>query len=177
MTVLQRDYSVVEPDVDDSASFEARMRAVVDALWAAFGTRADGDRGFSWVGFYLAPGGSFDGATAGADEMILGPREPKPACSPIGLAGACGRAFLERRTLVVSDVAKLGAGYIACDPRDRSEIVVPVFDGAGACVAVLDVDSFDVGAFTVHDAAYLRVLLLRSGVSAPTCEADRPAVV
>ena len=34
-------------------------------------------------------------------------------------------------TLIVDDVATLGAGYVACDPRDLSEIVVPCFDDDG----------------------------------------------
>src|SRR4051812_14344363 len=78
---------------------EPCMQALVDGLWPALG-----GRGVSWIGFYLkAPR---------ADEMILGPRRDKPACSPIGLHGMCGRCWRERRPIIVRDVATLGANYI-----------------------------------------------------------------
>ncbi|MGP1309791.1 MAG: GAF domain-containing protein, partial [Phycisphaerales bacterium] len=81
-----------------------------------------------------------------------GPRRDKPACSPIGMHGACGKCFLSGETLVVRDVKDLGPNYVACDPRDQSELVVPCVDSGGACWAVLDFDSFDVGAFGDADA-------------------------
>lgn len=129
------------------------MRLVVDLLWRVFG----GDSRWSWVGFYeRAPG---DGA-----EMVLVCREPKPACSPIGLHGMCGRGLLTRRALVIDDVRTLGANYVACDPRDLSELVVPVIGAAGECDAVLDVDSFEVGAFTPEDAAGCWALMMAAGL-------------
>jgi putative methionine-R-sulfoxide reductase with GAF domain len=131
----------------------ARMRTAADRLWETFG--GDGPR-ISWIGFYVkAPG---------RDEMVLGPCRDKPACSPIGLHGACGRAWSERSTLVVRDVAALGEGYIACDPRDRSELVVPLFEG-GTCWGVLDADSYDAGAFTADDAASMNDLMWVAGLT------------
>lgn len=127
------------------------MAAVVDALWDALSTR-----GVSWVGFYLHDGG---------DELTLGPSRNKPACSPIGLHGACGRALRERRPLIVGDVRRLGANYIACDPRDLSEVVVPVFDASGRPVGVLDLDSFDAEAFDETDVAGLRAALRAAGLA------------
>lgn len=144
--------------------------AIVRALWDAFRTRSDGDLGYSWVGFYLGPGRSSADATAGPAEMILDEREPKPACSPISLKGACGQCYLAGHPLVVRDVAALGEGYIACDPRDRSEVVVPYFDEGGKVAGVLDVDSFDVGAFSRADAIGLVELLRRTGV----CRGEGP---
>ena len=47
-------------------------------IWSEFGNHCP----VSWVGFYFL----------GEGEMTLGPRRDKPACSPIGLHGACGRA-------------------------------------------------------------------------------------
>jgi L-methionine (R)-S-oxide reductase len=41
--------------------------------------------------------------------------------------------------------------HITCDPRARSEIVVPVFDGRGDLIAVFDVDSEEVAAFSDVD--------------------------
>jgi putative methionine-R-sulfoxide reductase with GAF domain len=127
------------------------MQVVVDLLWDALA-----DSGVSWVGFYLPDGD---------DALVLGPRRDKPACSPIGLHGACGQAFTQRRIMVVRDVADLGDGYIACDPRDRSEVVVPLFDEAGACWAVLDLDSHDVGAFDESDAEGLVAVLAAAGLT------------
>ena len=89
------------------------------ALWEALHPA-----GVSWVGFYTHEGG---------DELFLGPRRDKSACTPIGLHGACGQAFTSRKPLVVPDVIELGEAYIACDPRDRSEVVLPLFDESGAC--------------------------------------------
>jgi GAF domain-containing protein len=48
--------------------------------------------------------------------------------------------------VVVADVHAF-PGHITCDPRSRSEIVVPVFDATGALMAVLDIDSAVPGAF------------------------------
>ena len=116
---------------------EARMQIIVDALWEEFGEH----RPVSWVGFYLL----------GEGEMTLGPRRDKPACSPIGLHGACGAAALSGKTVVVRDVRELGENYIACDPRDLSEIVVPVRARDGRVTGVLDIDSYSVGAFGETD--------------------------
>ena len=130
---------------------DERMRAFVDLAWDAMHPT-----GVSWLGFYLHQG---------KDELILGPRRDKPACSPIGLHGACGQAFLSRQPLVVRDVAELGANYIACDPRDRSEVVIPLFDEGGECWGVLDLDSYDVGAFADDDVAGLTLVLRAAGLT------------
>lgn len=114
------------------------------------------DDGVSWVGFYLKD--------PSAEQLVLGPRRDKPACSPIGLHGVCGRCYGEARPIVVRDVTALAGGYIACDPRDRAEIVVPLIDASGACYAVLDLDSFDVGAFESDDAVQLLQVLRRAGL-------------
>lgn len=162
-----RDYSSIATP-DEGASREQRMGALVDALWEALSAQ-----GVSWIGFYLGPGQALeDGRVVGAQEMLLGPCRNKPACSPIGLHGVCGRSWRERRTIVVGDVADLGAEYVACDPRDRSEVVVPLFDEQGACYGVLDADSFDVRSFDERDGAELfsvldRAGLTRRGVSGP----------
>jgi putative methionine-R-sulfoxide reductase with GAF domain len=97
------------------------MRIVVDALWEAFH-----DHGVSWVGFYLDQPDASD-----ERRLVLGPCRDKPACSPIGLHGVCGQALTSRQTRIVEDVATLGPNYIACDPRDRSEIVIPLQRQAG----------------------------------------------
>ena len=137
----------------------ARMRAVVDAMWDALQATA-----VSWVGFDL-----YDGS----QELSLGPRRDKAACSPIGLHGACGQAFTLRKPLVVRDVAELGENYVACDPRDRSEVVVPLFDESGSCWGVLDLDSHEVGAFDDTDVEGLQSVLRAAGLTqAGPCAID-----
>lgn len=131
-----------------------RMRRVIDLLWGAFSST-----GISWIGFYEK--------AAASDEMLLLVREPKPACSPIGLHGMCGRCWKERRPIVVADVRTLGANYVACDPRDQSEIVIPCLDERGDCWGVLDADSFDRGAFDEHDAQGMTRVLVSLGLTSP----------
>lgn len=151
-----------------SGSREARMRQLVGNLWPALA-----DQGVSWIGFYVAPGVAFLDErgmehVGGAGEMLLAARAPKPACSPIGLEGMCGRSYRERRAVVVGDVLDLppGVGYVACDPRDRSEVVVPCSDALGTCWGVLDLDSLEPQAFSVEDAEALHAQLLAAGLTA-----------
>ncbi len=140
------------------ADRQTMMQIAVDALWEALGTR-----GVSWIGFYLK--------TPDRDEMLLGPRRDKPACSPIGMHGMCGRCWQEKRPVLVRDVRTLGTGYIACDPKDLSEAVVPCFEPDGSCWGVLDADSYDVGAFGDADIAGLTRVIEHLGLSTPV----RPA--
>jgi putative methionine-R-sulfoxide reductase with GAF domain len=154
-----RDYSSLLSSLHPHAEREAAMQRAVDAMWELLGPR-----GVSWIGFYLK--------VPGREEMVLGPRRDKPACSPIGLHGMCGRSWREGRAIIVDDVATLGAGYIACDPRDRSELVIPLFDPDGACWGVLDADSYETASFGEDDVAALREAVERAGLSAPP---PRPA--
>ena len=130
------------------------MTAVVDALWD--GLR---DTGVTWVGFYVDQPGEPDD-----QRLVLGPHRDTPACSPLGLHGVCGQAVRFRRPRIVDDTAELGEDYIACDPRDRSEICVPLLDESGVCWGVIDLDSHDVGAFGERDEAGLREVLGAAGL-------------
>ena len=121
------------------------MRRCIDLLWGGVGSA-----GISWIGFY---------EREGDDQMTLVCREPKPACSPIGLHGMCGRGMLDRRPLVIADVRTLGPNYIACDPKDQSELVIPLLAPDGSCDAVLDVDSWDLASFDDRDAAGMKTIL------------------
>ncbi|QYU66274.1 hypothetical protein J4558_14895 [Leptolyngbya sp. 15MV] len=166
----QRDYAALieraRAIAADDPSRQARMTGFVDACWSAFGAPHQAG-GVSWIGFYLK--------TPGQDEMILGPRRDKPACSPIGMHGMCGRGWIERRGIVVEDVRRLGAGYIACDPKDLSELVVPCFEQDGSCWGVLDADSYSLGAFSAADAIGLSQALQAAGLSHPF--PDMPGVL
>ncbi len=155
-----RDYASVHGramDIAQLPSREERMEAFVALWWDAFAAT-----GVSWVGFYVDHPGEPDDR-----RMTLAARRPKPACSPIGIHGACGQCLVAGRTLVVRDVRDLGEGYIACDPRDQSELVVPCVDSRGRPWGVLDVDSHDVASFSTGDGEAARELLALAGLTQP----------
>lgn len=131
------------------------LREFVDRLW-----RELSHRGVSWLGIYLAD-------PASPDQLLLGACRDRPACSPIGLHGVCGRSFRSLRPVVVEDVGTLGEAYIACDPSDRSELVVPLIDPQG-CWGVLDLDSRDVGSFLQTDADGLAQAVAAANLRRPS---------
>jgi GAF domain-containing protein len=97
-----------------------------------------------WTGFYRVEG----------DELVLGPYQGPLACSRIAYGkGVCGAAWQRAESVVVEDV-ELFPGHIACSSLSRSEIVVPVKHD-GRVVAVLDIDSTEVGTFDDVDREWL----------------------
>ena len=72
--------------------------------------------------------------------------------------GVCGAAARTGETQLVPDVEAF-AGHIACASSTRSELVLPVWDGAGELLAVLDIDSNQPDAFTPDDAQALEGIL------------------
>ena len=99
---------------------------------------------FWWTGFYRVEG----------QELVLGPFQGPVACTRIPFGrGVCGTAWRERKTIVVPDVEQF-SGHIACSSESRSEIVVPVWQG-DEIVAVLDIDSRELGTFDETDRHYL----------------------
>jgi L-methionine (R)-S-oxide reductase len=111
---------------------------------------------FFWTGFYRVRG----------NVLVVGPYIGTVGCLEISMGrGVCGTAAAERRTVIVPDVTQF-PGHIACDPRSRSEIVVPVFGPDQQLVAVLDVDSERLAAFDADDQAGLeRICSLFATVS------------
>jgi L-methionine (R)-S-oxide reductase len=100
----------------------------------------------SWTGFYrvVAPG-----------LLRVGPYQGPLGCLEIPFnRGVCGAAARSRTTQLVPDVHRF-PGHIACDAAARSEIVVPIFDGSGELIAVLDIDSHQTEAFDDQDRAGL----------------------
>ena len=104
-----------------------------------------------WTGFYrVAEPGKL---------LRVGPYQGSLGCLEIAFGrGVCGTAAADRRTVIVPDVAAF-PGYITCDARSRSEIVVPVFDAADSLIAVFDVDSEHLGAFDAADRVELERLM------------------
>lgn len=155
MPSYERDYRSVALALQEvSGNRHRRMHEFCDVIWRFFK-----DHGVSWVGFYKKD--------PVEDQMVLGPSRDKPACSPIELRGACGMSWERKRPLIVNDVHNLGEHYIACDPKDRSEIVIPLFNSDGSTYGVLDIDSFDRNAFNDHDLLELRRLLESTAISWP----------
>ena len=106
------------------------------------------EMGFFWTGFYRVVD----------EELILGPFQGPVACMHIPFGrGVCGSAWKQRTTLVVPDVEKF-PGHIACSSLSRSEIVVPVFSPDGEIVAVLDIDSKELGTFDEIDRQHLETI-------------------
>jgi GAF domain-containing protein len=131
--------------VAGETSRTARYATTVSLLTSAFGDR------FFWCGFYEVD-------PRKERELVVGPYQGTLGCLRIPFAkGVCGACATQRETIVVPDVHAF-PGHIACDSRSNSEIVVPVFDQAGALVAVLDVDSTAFAAFDDVDARGLEAV-------------------
>lgn len=131
--------------VAGETSRTARYATTVSLLKSAFGER------FFWCGFYEVD-------PRKPQELVVGPYQGTLGCLRIPFGkGVCGATAAGGETIVVPDVHAF-PGHIACDGRSNSEIVVPVFDTAGALAAVLDVDSTEFGAFDDIDARGLEAV-------------------
>ncbi|WP_374530054.1 GAF domain-containing protein [Novosphingobium sp.] len=101
----------------------------------------------NWAGFYRM----IDG------ELVLGPFQGKAACIRIALGqGVCGAAAARGETQLVPDVHAF-PGHIACDAASASELVVPVLRD-GRVIAVIDLDSPEIGRFDADDARGIEAL-------------------
>ena len=115
---------------------------------------ADAFDDYFWTGFYVVD-------PTKARELVVGPYQGTLGCLRIAFGrGVCGTAAETRATQIVEDVHAF-PGHIACDSRSASEIVVPVFDGSGALIAVFDVDATVTSAFDAVDAHALEGLMSR----------------
>ncbi len=155
-------HHAIHPRIVSTQTPLDRMKIVCDLIWDHFGLDQTGRPAYSWIGFYEK--------IPGKDEMVLVARRDKPACSPIGLFGMCGRGWQERRPILIPDVSTLGANYIACDPKDRSEIVLPIMNEDGSCWGVLDGDSYELNAFDENDVVSLTKLLAMFGFGTATAQ-------
>jgi GAF domain-containing protein len=108
----------------------------------------DAFEAFFWTGFYVVD-------QTRERELVVGPYQGTLGCLRIQFGrGVCGVAAATGEVQVVADVDAF-PGHIACDSRSKSEIVLPVRDGAGRLIAVLDVDSDRPAAFDETDAEWL----------------------
>ena len=110
------------------------------------------DDRFDWTGFYRVV----------ATELLkIGPYQGGHGCLVIPFSrGVCGAAARLGEVQLVPDVEAF-PGHIACASSTRSELVLPVWNGAGELIAVFDLDSDQPNAFTEEDAERLSRLLAR----------------
>ena len=103
-----------------------------------------------WTGFYRVV----------APELLkIGPYQGGHGCLVIPFSrGVCGAVARTEKALIVPDVDAF-PGHIACAASTRSELVLPVWNGAGRLIAVLDLDSDTPAAFTPTDEARLTAIL------------------
>lgn len=124
--------SLIEGETD----LIANLANVAAALKEAFN--------FFWVGFYIVK----------SNQLVLGPFQGTIACTRIAYGkGVCGASWRDKKAIVVDDV-NLFPGHIACSSFSQSEIVIPIVRNSEV-VAVLDVDSDQLGQFDEIDRKYL----------------------
>lgn len=143
MTKIEK-YKSILPQIsavmDNNVDIIANMANMAAMLHENFG--------FWWTGFYRVMN----------NELVLGPFQGPLACTRIAYGrGVCGTAWKERRTIVVPDVEEF-PGHIACSAASRSEIVVPIFRN-NEIIAVLDIDSEQLGTFDDTDAEWLEKIV------------------
>lgn len=108
------------------------------------------DSRFDWTGFYRV---------TGPEMLKIGPYQGGHGCLQIPFSrGVCGAAARTQEVQLVDDVDAF-PGHIACASSTRSELVLPVMDGAGRLIAVFDIDSDQPAAFTAQDAQAMSSIL------------------
>jgi GAF domain-containing protein len=108
------------------------------------------DARFHWVGFYR---------NTGRETLKIGPYQGGHGCLVIPFSrGVCGAAARTGQVQLVPDVDAF-PGHIACASSTRSELVLPVWNRAGALLGVFDLDSDLPAAFDDADAAALAAIL------------------
>ena len=126
----------VEAIVGGPGGRDIKLMTICDLLHDRFDA-------FDWVGFYIVD-------PDGERVLVLGPYVGDPTEHvriPFG-RGVCGQAAECGETFVVSDVRK-ETNYLSCNPKVRSEIVVPI-RADGRMVGELDIDSHEADAFPPH---------------------------
>jgi L-methionine (R)-S-oxide reductase len=136
-TVLSR----VKTAIDSGSDAAAAMERVVAVLKQEIPD-------YSWVGIYLVDG----------EDLVLGPFLGKPSPHvriPLG-QGICGAAATGKATIIVDDVNE-DPRYLACSIETKSEIVVPIMQGARV-LGEIDIDSDRAAAFGASDRRLLEAV-------------------
>lgn len=152
---MQVDYSELSKRLEAVAAGEQDMIALMATL--ACEVHQSDDR-FDWTGFYRVV----------APEMLkIGPYQGGHGCLDIPFSrGVCGAAARTGEAQLVPDVDAF-PGHIACASSTRSELVLPVLNGAGALLGVFDIDSDEPDAFTQGDIDGLTPILGRVFADCP----------
>ena len=144
---MQTDYSNLAQTI--AALTEAETDTVSLMATLACEVHHADDR-FDWTGFYRV---------SAPDLLKIGPYQGGHGCLVIPFSrGVCGAAARTGQVQLVPDVEAF-PGHIACASSTRSELVLPVFNGAGALLGVFDIDSNQPNAFTTDDAEHLSCIL------------------
>ncbi|WP_341232582.1 GAF domain-containing protein [uncultured Sulfitobacter sp.] len=108
------------------------------------------DDRFDWTGFYRV---------TEPELLKIGPYQGGHGCLVIPFSrGVCGAAARSGQTQLVADVDAF-PGHIACASSTRSELVLPVWNGASDLIGVFDIDSNQPDAFTQEDADQFQAIL------------------
>jgi L-methionine (R)-S-oxide reductase len=108
------------------------------------------DDRFDWTGFYRV---------TEPELLKIGPYQGGHGCLVIPFSrGVCGAAARTGETQLVADVDAF-PGHIACASSTRSELVLPVWNGADDLIGVFDIDSNQPDAFTQEDADQFQAIL------------------
>ena len=125
--------------LDDEDDWISAMATVACDLHNAFDH-------FHWTGFYR---------TTSPNMLKIGPYQGGHGCLFIPFEkGICGAAARIGETQDVPNVHERPE-HIACSSTTNSEIVVPIKNLSGDVVAVLDVDSDELAAFSTEDVQLL----------------------
>ena len=96
---------------------------------------------YFWTGFYFLKDG----------QLIVGPYQGPVACQELEKGkGVCWAGIQRQEPVIVQDVEQF-PGHIACDPRSKSEIVLPVRNNNNEIIGVLDIDGKELNAFDQTD--------------------------
>ena len=145
--MVQVDYKYVAKTIESLTEGEDDVIALMATV--ACELHHSDDR-FDWTGFYRVT----------SPKMLkIGPYQGGHGCLRIPFShGVCGAAARLGKTQLVPDVDAF-VGHIACASSTLSEIVLPVWGKAGDLLAVLDIDSNQLDAFTQTDADALAEIL------------------
>ena len=144
---MKVDYPTLAQNI--ASLIEGETDAVVLMATVACEIHHADDR-FDWTGFYRVV----------APELLkIGPYQGGHGCLVIPFSrGVCGAAARTCQAQLVDDVNAF-PGHIACASSTRSELVLPVSNGAGELIGVLDIDSDQPSAFSQADADALSQIL------------------
>lgn len=103
---------------------------------------------YFWTGFYILEKG----------ELTVGPYQGSLACMVLRQnTGVCWAGINQQKAILVENVNDF-PGHIACDSRSQSEVVVPLFKN-NQIIAILDVDSKELGSFSEADVVGLQKII------------------